>query len=756
MKIKTILIIIMMLIGAAIFPTTSADLEEDISAAIEIGVDWLVAQQNIDGSWPGYYSSIATTALAVLKLEERAYELGYDSPFDEAYPFYQNVIHGLDFLFSETKMHTIAINIQDHTGGASGSMDNPDTNGNGIGVYSFEGYSTYETGLVLSAIVASGTPDRTVVVSGSAVDGWTYKNVVQDMVDWLSWGQADLGVGEGGWHYSALNNAAGGGYGPDNSNTGYAVLGLAYAQDFECTVPEWVKIELNAYINNVQDPVNGDTNDGGSWYSYVGDAIGVNILKTGNLIFEMAFVGDDYTTSTRMQDAVEYLERHWDDNAGANAPPGWNGTTYVQYQAAFCAMKGLAYAGIETFDSINWFEDFALEILSEQILTVGPDYGSWQYSSGRGVPIIITEWALLILEKSAPVTPNIVGIEKYYTHTNVNFNPWHWEYETLFTEDFSPCDLLGWTVDPDNLDNWECSFSDYAGGELYEARFDWAPLWGEVDDSWLESPVINTVGFDMVNVSFNQSVDWWAEAFILGVQASTDGSTWTSVYSQLYSGNSGPERITFTLPDAFIDSPTTQLRFYFFGDNYNIDFWYIDDVEVVGRFVVMDPAELGTTLNNIHMVINKNKVKSHNPGQFYSVINITGPVKEFLFRDDFDVEFNVHPKKIGTGGCQVLLLDPDGYATVITNSPWVNITKIDNNNNYVEIEFNFSEPMPSGYTLKIYIKYQTSYKQKPYGAGDGGLADDEFWNIARYWDYEDEPWTLETEEVILPITGVPT
>ena len=83
----------------------------------------------------------------------------------------------------------------------------------------------------------------------------------------------------------------------------------------------------------MQDDVDGDVNDGGSWYSYPGDGIEANILKTGNLVFEMAFVGDDLTTQ-RVSDATDYLARYWNDASGINTPPGWNGTP-AQYQTMF-------------------------------------------------------------------------------------------------------------------------------------------------------------------------------------------------------------------------------------------------------------------------------------------------------------------------------------------------------------------------------------------------------------------------------------
>jgi len=378
--------------------------QDEIQQSINDGLVWLVAQQNpIDGSWNAYYGSKeAGTGLALYKLCERAYELGYDSPFAEDYEYHQNVIDGFNWVFDHLTI--LEIRVQDHTTGATGTMDDPDVNGNGTGVCAQLGnYSeTYSTGILLTALAASGTPARVVNVATSPVNGWLFADVVQDMVDFLAFGQVEYPVPgitvEGGWEYYHMDNGAyGSGWMGDQSNSGYAILGLSVAQDFGAIIPDWVKTELNAWIDYVQDDIDGDINDGGSWYSFPGDFIGVNTLKTGNLLSQMAFVGDIPTTP-RVLDAIDYLERHWGDASGANSPPGWDGDP-AQYQSMFCLMKGLVFIGIDDFNGTNWFDDFATAIVAQQDLS-----GAWLSSSGRGEPVIITEWALLTLEKIAPVS----------------------------------------------------------------------------------------------------------------------------------------------------------------------------------------------------------------------------------------------------------------------------------------------------------------------------------------------------------------
>ncbi len=85
---------------------------------------------------------------------------------------------------------------------------------------------------------------------------------------------------------------------------------------FNIAIPQFVKDELNIWIDYIQnDPGPADDGweadpDGGSGYTAPDEW--VNILKTGNLPSEMAFVGDTATTP-RVVNAT-YICRHWNDH----------------------------------------------------------------------------------------------------------------------------------------------------------------------------------------------------------------------------------------------------------------------------------------------------------------------------------------------------------------------------------------------------------------------------------------------------------
>lgn len=371
---------------SAMCTSASAATEDEIIASINLGVIWLVDQQNPDGSWGAYKEyyppngtyKVAATGFALVKLEDRSRELGFE-PLDPAGPYYDNIESGLSYLESQK------IN-EDITG------DPADKNGNGNAVYfTDEGgfHETYSTGIALMAISNSGmvTDD------------------IQDMVDWFIKYQNP----DGGWIYVSNANWPN----SDNSNTGYAALGLAYAEAYGADIED-VKPGLNEWVNYIQNK-EGGLDDGGSGYTGPNDW--VNILKTGNLIFEAGLVGDN-ASSPRVQAAVDYIVRHWDD---ANPDPGWRPN---HYQSMYATMKGLEYLQI---DGIDWFDEFSTVIVDTQNVD-----GSWP-ADNWGDSILSTEWALLTLEKAVPPMGSISGMK--FEDLNANGE-----------KDMGEAGLEGWTI----------------------------------------------------------------------------------------------------------------------------------------------------------------------------------------------------------------------------------------------------------------------------------------------------------------------
>jgi hypothetical protein len=167
-----------------------------------------------------------------------------------------------------------------------------------------------------------------------------------------------------------------------------------------------VKDELDNWITHIQ------CDDGGSGYTQPCD--GVNELKTGNLVFEMTYFGDDPGLQ-RFEDALSYIENHWRDE---NTEPGWGyNVDPANYQAMYTLMKGFEYSNIDMIDTDgdgdrddDWFfqdppatpyQDFAHVLVDQQ-----EDDGSWT-GCAWGDDVLCTVWALLTLEKIAPPPPVI-------------------------------------------------------------------------------------------------------------------------------------------------------------------------------------------------------------------------------------------------------------------------------------------------------------------------------------------------------------
>lgn len=123
---------------------------------------------------------------------------------------------------------------------------NPDSNANGLGVR-VDGYDTgYQGGMIMDAIVASGTPFVFTTTGPVNITGRTYAGVLQDMVDAYAWGQSNIGSYYGGWTYDLGANSST----SDNSTNQWAAIGLIAAKEFApaVTVPQWI---IDANINSV-------------------------------------------------------------------------------------------------------------------------------------------------------------------------------------------------------------------------------------------------------------------------------------------------------------------------------------------------------------------------------------------------------------------------------------------------------------------------------------------------------------------------
>jgi hypothetical protein len=136
-------------------------------------------------------------------------------------------------------------------------------------------------------------------------------------------------------------------------------------------------------------------------------------------------------------------------------------------------------------------------------------------------------------------------------------------------------------------DNWAIynSYRAAGYGNAPELRFSWTPSGVDTFRAYPTDP-INTSGMTDLTLNFRQYIDNYAyDGYKLEVQTSTDGGmTWTRAWTIKPNWNSpyGGEAVSVDLDSSHgVGNETFWFSFVFIGDSFNIDYWYIDNVELV-------------------------------------------------------------------------------------------------------------------------------------------------------------------------------
>jgi hypothetical protein len=388
-------------------PAAQASTPAEIKAAIDKGTVWLAAQQAEDGSWPaGDYDPVGTTALSVTKFEDYAIELGYKTPFDAKYKYRTQVQKGLTFLFQTAVVSSPAVTptMPSITGKAKVLPG-------GTTISWSDWDQTYYTSLVMMAIASSKTPDTVVNVIDPVspeINGMTYKEVLQGALNYLVFNQNP----DGGWIY-------GGEFGSysDQSNTGFAGLGLGYVSKFGLTVPDSTlhgageALGLQQWNNYIQCMESGDYYGGAG---YTEPCYWVNAYKTGHLMYNMALVGDMLGT-TPVDLALSYIENVWYNTDET----GFRLDGNVDILACYTIMKGFVAQSVTTINppghtGLDWFDDMTTVLISYQ-----QSDGHWAETLWLYGDVLPTVFALLTLERTvvAPQFQLTFPLQGYNAYT---------------------------------------------------------------------------------------------------------------------------------------------------------------------------------------------------------------------------------------------------------------------------------------------------------------------------------------------------
>ena len=400
LRTKTIVasfLIAIMVLG--IFPleawitVTEAATQNNINSSVSSALHYLNSTQATDGHWGNSYP-VAATANAVLAFENAGH-YGWNS----SDPYNTTVQKGLNWLFS--KAITLPIN-------ARTSPGNPDTSGDGYGIYFVSNganVQVYEDPMVLTAIVASQNPTQLTTTGPTNVSGRSYKAIVTDIVDYLSWAQDDeptlsSPIYYGGWRYAPQSTTS------DNSVSQWPIFGLLAAELWGIQAPSWVQ---NALLNWTTSDQNLKGNYSSNQYYgafdyFPGDSI-YSVAETAAGISELTYCGVQNNDS-RILAAEGYLNRNWNPN-GNPSGINWNiGDLYDMYSLMKACRSTLPtpiqfiynYTGSSMIDWYSGVNEYADSLIANQSST-----GSWidwvQVTPSEIVETpLSTAWGALILE----------------------------------------------------------------------------------------------------------------------------------------------------------------------------------------------------------------------------------------------------------------------------------------------------------------------------------------------------------------------
>jgi len=151
--------------------------------------------------------------------------------------------------------------------------------------------------------------------------------------------------------------------------------------------------------------------------------------------------------------------------------------------------------------------------------------------------------------------------------------------QTYFNVDFSGTfPPTGWTIDAQAA-NWSAVSTNNSGGTAPEARMNWSPQF--VGDSRLISPAINTTGNTVVTTEFKYNLDHYDGAYTIGVATRSGGGAWNTVWSIVNPSGSIPATTeVVTINNANVGAADFQICWFFSGDSYNLNYWYLDDLKL--------------------------------------------------------------------------------------------------------------------------------------------------------------------------------
>ena len=149
--------------------------------------------------------------------------------------------------------------------------------------------------------------------------------------------------------------------------------------------------------------------------------------------------------------------------------------------------------------------------------------------------------------------------------------------QSLLYEDFSGTfPPAGWSFDA-HAENWDSSYTFYAGGSAPEAMFGFYPDFNGI--SRFISPVFDLTGITKVNLEFHHMISNWSGGYSVGVATRTDtNGIWNTVWQTTIASTLPAAFMSVPIANGNVNHPHFQFCFFFSGNTTGINQWYIDNV----------------------------------------------------------------------------------------------------------------------------------------------------------------------------------
>ncbi|MFW5974758.1 MAG: T9SS type A sorting domain-containing protein [Bacteroidota bacterium] len=151
--------------------------------------------------------------------------------------------------------------------------------------------------------------------------------------------------------------------------------------------------------------------------------------------------------------------------------------------------------------------------------------------------------------------------------------------QTLLTEDFSEGNVppSGWSIDA-HSGNWSANDGNNAGAQAPEAKMHWDPEFNGT--SRLISPEVDASGMENLKLMFRHMIDFYSGSFSIGVETRSGGGDWNETWSQTITSGVDAEQISVDIDTEDAGAEDFQFCIYFSGNSYNLNDWYIDNIEL--------------------------------------------------------------------------------------------------------------------------------------------------------------------------------